>query len=276
MERKRQTFQDLVVTACQLEQAVKAVRWLRRKQHASVIPWMRTEFLLIPPPNRGLLSPAIYVSVLQVRRLYLHITLILLLHMTGRGTVVLQLEQHILITVIGMLTVTRVHQQVQYSVSTSHQSAPLCVAPPSTSYSPWPAPGTLLPQFSSPHPTPPPPTPHPPPMSGSDGSDSGRYKVCFKIGNISVCNGCRNNFSKSDKIVIQHAEFRHFTSPRTGLPASKFGNAYHTSRRCIELKWRASFNFLSITVPDSVMPNLTSLQKDSFKRVHACSLNCDN
>ena len=146
---------------------------------------------------------------------------------------------------------------------------------PSTSYSPWPAPGTLPPQFSSPHPPPPPPTPHPPPISGSDGSDSGPYKVCFKIGNISVYNGCRNNFSKFDNIVIQHAEFRHFTSPRTGLPASKFGNAYyHASRRCIELKWGASFNFSSITVPDSVKPKLKSLQ--TFKIVHAYSLNRDN
>jgi hypothetical protein len=75
-----------------------------------------------------------------------------------------------------------------------------------------------------------------------------------------VCNGCRNDFSKSDKIVIQHAEFRHFTSPRTGLPASKFGNAYyHTHKRCIELKWGASFDSSDITVPDSVKPKVTPL-----------------
>ena len=124
----------------------------------------------------------IYVSVLQVRRMYLHISLILLLHVTGRDTVVLHLEQHIHVMVIGMLTVTRVHQQVQCI-----HLIPICTLMRGlqTSYSPWPAaPGTLPPQFSSPHPPPPPPTPHPPPMSGSDGSDSGPYKVCFKIGNI--------------------------------------------------------------------------------------------
>ena len=68
-----------------------------------------------------------------------------------------------------------------------------------------------------------------------------------------MCNGCRNNFSKSDdKIVIQHAEFCQFTSPCTGLPASKFGNAYyHASRRCIELRWGASFNSSDITIPET-------------------------
>ena len=44
------------------------------------------------------------------------------------------------------------------------------------------------------------------------------FKVCVKTGNISICNGCRNNFSKNDVIVIQHPEFRQFNSPRTGLP----------------------------------------------------------
>ena len=37
--------------------------------------------------------------------------------------------------------------------------------------------------------------------------------------------------------------------------------------RCIKLKWGASFNyFLNITVPDSVKPKLTSLQKDFQER----------
>ena len=82
---------------------------------------MRTEFLLTPPLNHLPVAlvefcpqlSTTYVSVLQVCRLYLHITPILQLHVTGRGTVVLQLEQHILVTVTGMLTVIQVHQQVQ-------------------------------------------------------------------------------------------------------------------------------------------------------------------
>ena len=39
------------------------------------------------------------------------------------------------------------------------------------------------------------------------------YTVCFKFGDISVCNGCRNKFSESDNLVIQHKEFRNFISP---------------------------------------------------------------
>ncbi len=99
---------------------------------------------------------------------------------------------------------------------------------PPPSYSPWSWPNLGLP----------PPTP-PSPMSSSPLSAPPEpYKVCFKVGNIAVCNGCRNTFLDADKIVIQHPEFRQFISPRTGLPSSKYGIAYyHTRRKCIELKW---------------------------------------
>lgn len=63
---------------------------------------------------------------------------------------------------------------------------------------------------------------------------SGCYKVCFKVGNISVCNGCQKSFTDYDIIVIQHAQFRHYTNPQTGLPASKFGNGNAYPRKaCI-------------------------------------------
>ena len=94
--------------------------------------------------------------------------------------------------------------------------------------------------------------PHSP---SSEATSTDTYKVCFKIGNISIYNGCRNKFSKDDKIVIQHAEFRTFTNPRTGLPASKFGNAYyHANKRCIELKLGHSMNLsdVNIVIPDSL------------------------
>ena len=55
--------------------------------------------------------------------------------------------------------------------------------------------------------------------------NSDYFKVCFKIGNISTCNGCGKSFAQSEEIVIEHAEFRHYTNPCTGLPASKYGNA---------------------------------------------------
>lgn len=86
------------------------------------------------------------------------------------------------------------------------------------------------------------------------------FNVTFKVGNISVCNGCRNKFSESDKIVIQHQEFRNFTNPHTQLHASKYGNAYyHAQRKCIEIKWGQAFN---IIIPDDIKEKLLPNQKD--------------
>ena len=70
-----------------------------------------------------------------------------------------------------------------------------------------------------------------------------KFKVCFKAGNISVCSGCRNNFSKSDEIVLKHAEHRQYNNPHTGIPATKYGNAYyHVKKICVHLKWGARFH----------------------------------
>ncbi len=66
------------------------------------------------------------------------------------------------------------------------------------------------------------------------------FKLCFRTGNISSCNGCRNKFAKKAPppmdICIQHAEWRSFTSPSTQLPDSRFGNAYyHANIQCVWL-----------------------------------------
>lgn len=101
-------------------------------------------------------------------------------------------------------------------------------------------------------------TPQMPSQSSASSQDT--FKVCFKVGNISVCSGCRNNFSVADQIVLQHPEFRNFNSPRTGLPTSKYGNAYyHVQRRCIEWKWGVNFE---VIIADSVKTKLTPSQKD--------------
>lgn len=146
-------------------------------------------------------------------------------------------------------------------------SPPPSWTPPSPSWTPPP------PLWTPPPPswTPPPPswTPPPPPSWASNSnftspSNAGDdpYKVCFKHGNISVCNGCRNNFTKADIVVIQHAEFRQYTNPHSGMPASKFGNAYyHMKRMCIELKTGMEFDVKKIVVPDDVKQRLTASQK---------------
>jgi len=86
--------------------------------------------------------------------------------------------------------------------------------------------------------------------------------VCFKFGNISICNGCRNSFGQSDEVVLQHAEFRHYTNPQTGFPASKYGNAYyHPRKSCIELKWGPVYE---VVVPEAITGKLTFPQKQQL------------
>lgn len=88
------------------------------------------------------------------------------------------------------------------------------------------------------------------------------FKVYLKTGNISVCNGCRSKFGTSDNIVVQHKEFRSYTNPHTGSPASKLGNAYyHLSRKCIEKKFGRHVS-INIVVTDDVKPKLTSVHKE--------------
>ena len=90
------------------------------------------------------------------------------------------------------------------------------------------------------------------------------FKVCFKIGNISICNGGQS-FAQSEEIVIQHAEFRHYTNPRTGLPASKYGNVYyHPKRACIQLKWGSVFDSNKLVVPEAITEKLTAAQKQQL------------
>ena len=91
----------------------------------------------------------------------------------------------------------------------------------------------------------------PPPWSlpsTSYSSTPETFKVHLKNGKISVCSGCRNGFTPLDTIVLQHTEFRQFTSPRSGLPSSRYGNAYyHAKKRCIQLKWGQNF---TVSVPE--------------------------
>ena len=149
-------------------------------------------------------------------------------------------------------------------------------SPPNQIYSPVPYPPTYTPhQFCSPVPFPPTYPPQqfrlPVPYT-SDPSNSPQqppsainsYKVCFKVGNISVCNGCRKRFTEQDQVVIQHAEDRYYTNPQTGLPASKYGNAYYHPLKYtfMQSKWGAAFNQGNLVIPDAVKDKLTLSQKN--------------
>ena len=106
-----------------------------------------------------------------------------------------------------------------------------------------------------------------------------KFKVCFKARNISVCSGCRNNFSKSDEIVLQHAEHRQYNNPHTGLPATKYGNAYyHPKKICVQLKWGSRFHSKSVIVEEAIKQKLTPKQKDELAQefnmlVSSCKIN---
>ena len=55
-----------------------------------------------------------------------------------------------------------------------------------------------------------------------------------------------NCFTPLDTIVLQHTEFRQFTSPRSGSHFCAYGNAYyHAKKRCIQLKWTKLYSFCS-------------------------------
>ena len=86
------------------------------------------------------------------------------------------------------------------------------------------------------------------------------FCLCFRTGNISIYNGCRNKFDKSAKppndLCVQHEEWRWYTSPVSHLPESRFGNAYyHASPHCIQARW-PMFYPGSLHIPYDVVSNL--------------------
>ena len=89
------------------------------------------------------------------------------------------------------------------------------------------------------------------------------FKVCFKIGNISICNGYRKSFAQSEEIVIQHAEFHHYTNPRTGLPAPSMAMPT-IIQECIQLKWGSVFDSNKLVVPEPITEKLTAAQKQQL------------
>ena len=99
------------------------------------------------------------------------------------------------------------------------------------------------------------------------------FTLCFKTGNISVCSGCRRNFTQLDDLVVRHAEHRAFNSPRTGLPTSKYGNAYyHPKQLCLGMKWGDSFQSHKLVIDDSMRPLLSVFHKEMILKEFGISL----
>ena len=104
--------------------------------------------------------------------------------------------------------------------------------------------------------TTPPATPYWP-SGQSDVNPLTNFRLCFRTGNISVCNGCKNRFDKKaaspNDLCVQHAEWRSYTSPVTSQPESRYGNAYyHANPSCIICKW-PTFLPTSLEIPSEVI-----------------------
>ena len=108
------------------------------------------------------------------------------------------------------------------------------------------------------------------PLTTSE-STATEFRLCFRTGNISICNGCRNKFDKNAQppydLCVQHEEWRNFTSPVSRLPDCRFGNAYcHASLSCIVARW-PSFVPSSLIIPTSILNKLQPAHKSYLHSV---------
>ena len=140
---------------------------------------------------------------------------------------------------------------------------------PQFSPPPWPhsSPGTLTPPFFYQPFTPSPsssPFPQPFPFNQSQ-APSTPFSLCKISGNISVCAGCRNKYSKTagppEDMCIRHQEWREYTSPGSQTPARRYGNVYyHFDPQCV---WHRCAAFIpsQLQIPPEVMDQLDQSHK---------------
>ena len=72
-------------------------------------------------------------------------------------------------------------------------------------------------------------------------TDANPFTLSFIKGNISVCNGCHNRYTKSKEppndLCIRHKEWREFTPEGAEAPKKKFANVYyHCDPSCVWMK----------------------------------------
>jgi len=106
--------------------------------------------------------------------------------------------------------------------------------------------------------------PHPQSCGISQAQNS-EFHLCFRIGNISVCNGCKNRFDKNatPSEWIMYSTWRMETIYITRLRATKsrYGNAYyHAIPSCIINKW-PDFHPDFLVVLPAVLDKLTDEHK---------------
>ena len=105
----------------------------------------------------------------------------------------------------------------------------------------------------------------PPPKFASPAQ---KFYIKFIVGNISVCYGCRNRYSKSpmppDDICLQTEEWRQFTPADSLVPQTRWSNTYyHVSVNCVRHKW-PMFDPKQVIVEESIQAHLVDSHREKI------------
>ena len=95
-----------------------------------------------------------------------------------------------------------------------------------------------------------------------------KFFVRFIVGNISVCYGCRNRYSKNakppDDLCLQTEEWRQYTPTGSLLPQSHWANTYyHMHVNCVRLRWKM-FDPQTQVIVDDIKDRLLCEHKEKI------------
>lgn len=168
---------------------------------------------------------------------------------------------------------------VQYGTDTPAWSFPSTQFSPSPVWPPYDPSLGSPPYFYQRYPPPsssyvsPSPTPFPQPFPPHPSSP---FSLCKLGGNISVCAGCRNKYSKSagppEDMCIKHQEWREYTSPGSQVPARRYGNTYyHFDPKCV---WHRCPAFVpaQLQIPPDIIPQLGEIHKAKLRMLFSINL----
>lgn len=93
----------------------------------------------------------------------------------------------------------------------------------------------------------------------STSPDTSPFTLTFITGNIRVCRGCRQKYSKPAlpplDLCVKHQEWQEFTGP-SGKPQTRYGNVYyHCNIPCIRARC-TDFESSMLQIPPSVLVQL--------------------
>jgi len=96
------------------------------------------------------------------------------------------------------------------------------------------------------------------------------FILCFIKGNISVCIGCQNKYSKTreppNDLRIKKQEWRQFTPQGSDTPQQKFGNVYYHCKRDCVWPWCPFFDPLQLDTSE-VFDQLEDTHKEYLQTV---------